>query len=121
MPDALRRYYGHAHLHFITFSCYQRLPGLGQAASRDCFLAELESVRSRYVFAVVGYVVMPEHAHLLLSEPEKSNLSIAMQVLKQAVSRELHGLGDKTGQVWQRRWYDFNVFTERKSERGLRS
>jgi hypothetical protein len=26
MPRGLRRYYGHGHRHFITFSCYQRLP-----------------------------------------------------------------------------------------------
>jgi hypothetical protein len=27
MPAGLRRYYGKGHLHFITFSCYRRLPG----------------------------------------------------------------------------------------------
>jgi REP element-mobilizing transposase RayT len=31
----------------------------------------LEQVRRRYRFVVVGYVVMPEHVHLLISEPER--------------------------------------------------
>jgi hypothetical protein len=53
------------------------------ARSRDTFLAILEQTRERYRFVVVGYVVMPEHIHLLLTEPEVGTLSTVMQVLKQ--------------------------------------
>jgi len=70
MPRGLHRYYGAHHLHFITCSCYRRLPLLRSARSRDRFLSVLEQTRQRYRFVVVGYVVMPEHIHLLLSEPE---------------------------------------------------
>jgi putative transposase len=35
------------------------------------FLETLEEVRLRYDFVVFGYVVMPEHVHLLLSEPQR--------------------------------------------------
>jgi putative transposase len=35
------------------------------------FLKVLEQARQRYGFVVVGYVVMPEHIHLLICEPEK--------------------------------------------------
>ena len=48
-----------------------------------------EQVRRRYVFDVIGYVVMPEHFHLLISEPERGDPSIVMKVLKQTVSRKL--------------------------------
>jgi REP element-mobilizing transposase RayT len=34
---------------------------------------------------------MPEHVHLLLTEPERTKLSIALQMLKQNVARRLHG------------------------------
>jgi REP element-mobilizing transposase RayT len=40
---------------------------------------------------VVGYVVMPEHVHLLISEPERTTLRIAIQMLKQRVSQKLRG------------------------------
>src|SRR4029077_14191600 len=70
MPRGLHRGYGAHHLHFITCSCYQRLPYLRSASSRDLVLAILEQTRQRYRFVVVGYVVMPEHVHLLVSEPE---------------------------------------------------
>lgn len=51
------------------------------------FLKILEEVRQRYDFVVWGYVVMPEHFHLLVTEPRHGKLSVAMQVLKQRVSR----------------------------------
>ena len=36
----------------------------------------------RYNFVVVGYVVMPEHFHLLMSEPPRGDPSRAMSALK---------------------------------------
>ena len=89
MPHGLHRYYGANHLHFITCSCYRRLPLLRSARSRDRFLSVLEQTRQRYRFVVVGYVVMPEHIHLLMSEPEIGTPSTAMQVLKQRTARAL--------------------------------
>jgi REP element-mobilizing transposase RayT len=53
------------------------------------FLSVLERVRQQYGFAIIGCVVMPEHVHLLLSKPERANLSIVVQVLKQIVSRKV--------------------------------
>ena len=69
MPTNLHRYYGAGYLHFITTSCYQRRPLLGRPANRDLFLELTEQVRRRYHFMVVGYVVMPEHVHLLWESP----------------------------------------------------
>ena len=128
MPRRLHRYYGAGYLHFITTSCYQRRALLGKKQNRDLFLQVLERVRRRYHFAVVGYVVMPEHVHLLLSEPERRNPSVVMQALKQSFARhllhkvrsrdrrqgELWDAALEEGHIWQRRFYDFVVFTEHK-------
>ncbi len=128
MPKRLHRYYGDGYLHFITTSCYQRRALLGKKQNRDLFLQVLEQVRRRYRFAVIGYVVMPEHVHLLLSEPERGNPSVVMQALKQGFARRLlrqmrsrdPRQGDlwspalEEGHIWQRRFYDFVVFTEHK-------
>jgi putative transposase len=133
MTYRLQRYYGSDHLHFITCSCYRRQPWLGNARRRDCFLKVLEEVRQRYRFVVVGYVVMPEHVHLLIGEPETGTPSTVMQVLKQRFARQvLQQLRQRRGpqqselwaegpeHVWQRRFYDFNVWTERKRVEKLR-
>jgi putative transposase len=135
MPPRLRRYYGAGYLHFITTSCYQRQPLLGSPRNRDLFLRVLEQVRRRYQFVVVGYVVMPEHVHLLVSEPERANPSVVMQALKQGFARRLFRrwrtrqndrqacLWDAAltaGHIWQRRFYDSVVRTERKRIEKLR-
>ena len=62
---------------------------LGPRHARDVFLGIFEQVRRKYKLEVVGYVVMPEHFHVLIGEPEKGTPSIVMQVLKQSVARRL--------------------------------
>ena len=57
--------------------------------ARNAFLIVLNEVRGRYRFVIVGYVVMPEHVHLLIGESKKANPSVVVQVLKQRVSRRL--------------------------------
>jgi REP element-mobilizing transposase RayT len=91
MPKGLKRYYGQRHLHFITCSCYRRLPLLRSAHAKNVFARILTEVRQGYGFALVGYVVMPEHIHLFIGEPEHGTPSTVMQVLKQRVSHRLRG------------------------------
>ena len=134
MPSGLHRYYGAHHLHFITCSCYRRLPLLGLSRRRDIFLSVFEETRQRYRFVVVGYVVMPEHVHLLISEPEIGTPSTVMQVLKQRTARALlpkkkqrdplqtalFGESSKPAPFWETRFYDFNVWTSGKRVEKLR-
>jgi len=84
MPKGLRRFHHTGDWHFITCSCYRRQRFLDSVRRRrDLFLGILEQVRAKYDFVVAGYVVMPEHFHLLIGEPRVRKLSLAMQVLKQ--------------------------------------
>jgi putative transposase len=130
----LQRFFAAGHLHFITCSCYLRMPLLRSANKRDGFLRILEQVRKRCRFVVVGYVVMPEHIHLLLSEPEVGTPSTVMQVLKQRTTRALLPKIKKQDArqtrvfaelpprepFWQARFYDFNVWTDKKKGEKLR-
>ncbi len=131
MPWGLERHYGAKDLHFITSSCYRRQPLLGTAARRDLFLEVLEQVRRRYAFVVIGYVVMPEHFHLLVSEPNDKTLSDVMRALKLGFARRVIGRKKRYGaqqelfesvpeRIWQHRFYDFNVCTEKKRIEKLR-
>ncbi|HKV80513.1 MAG TPA: transposase [Candidatus Sulfotelmatobacter sp.] len=136
MPSRLHRYYGAGYSHFITTSCYQRRPLLDTPGIRDLFLQVLEQVRRRYQFVVVGYVVMPEHVHLLLTEPQRGDPSEVMKALKQGFARRLLArlrlapghpdqlwLGQalpEHSRIWQARFYDFVVFSEKKRVEKLR-
>jgi putative transposase len=106
VPWGLKRFHESRQTHFITFTCYHRKPLLDSAQARRMFEMALERVRQGYRLCVYGYVVMPEHVHVLLSEPQRSNLSQAIKAMKQAVSRQL--IGDAEA-FWQKRYYDHNV------------
>src|ERR1700722_8795979 len=124
------RYQNQDCLHFITFSCYRRMKLLDSPAARDTFERELERVRRWYGCFVTGYVVMPEHVHLLISEPERGKLSLVIQMLKQITSRKLKppaeppaysaGRAGQLKRFWQVRYYDFPVWTEAKRIEKLR-
>lgn len=109
MPKGLHHYQQTRHLHFLTFSCYHRLPFLITADARDLFESALERTRQRYHFVVKGYVVMPEHVHLLVSEPREDSLASALKALKLSVTRRR-----QERPFWQARYYDFNVWSAEK-------
>ena len=107
MPHGLYRFQQSGDLHFITFSCYRRAPLLQTPQARRIFENMLEQVRCWYGLYIAGYVVMPEHVHLLVSEPERGTLAVALQMLKQNVAHKIaHPAGTH---FWQPRYYDFNV------------
>ncbi len=118
MPWSLKRYHETRQLHFITFSCYRRKPKLSVPSHRDAVERALEQVRRNYGLYITGYVIMPNHVHLLMSEPERASLAAAMQSLKQSVARTLALRAPEP--FWQARYYDFNVWSERKCIEKLR-
>jgi putative transposase len=135
VPNRLQRHYGAGYFHFITTSCCWRRPLLGPHHNRELFLQVLEQVRRRDHSVVAGYLVMPEHIHLLLGEPARGNSSGVMQAIKQGFARrllrELRSRVDprqgspwsgteEEGRIWQHRFYDFVVFTEKKRIEKLR-
>jgi len=89
MPWSLKHFQQSGQNHYFTFSCFHRQPKLGTPAARDLFIRALEKVRQQYELHVYGFVVMPEHVHLLVGEPEKGELAQALQSLKQSVARRL--------------------------------
>jgi len=78
MSTGLNRFQQTGDLHFLTFSCARKRPILGTPESRDTFLEILEDTRNKHSFHILGYVVMPNHVHLLLTEPEQTKLSVSI-------------------------------------------
>ena len=89
MPYGLKRYQQSAQSHFVTFTCYHRRRGFHSPAVYDLFLQVLEEMRCRFALRVYGYVVMPEHVHLLMSEPQRGLLADAMHYLKLSFAKRL--------------------------------
>ena len=115
MPLGLTRLQNEGDDHFITFSCYDRRPYLNTPSARDLVERSLEQTRRKYNFNILAYVVMPEHIHLLLSEPPNKSLATALQALKLSISKR-----SPQRPFWQDRYYDFNVFTHSKRIQKIR-
>ncbi|MCA9249991.1 MAG: transposase [Phycisphaerae bacterium] len=140
MPSHLRRQDELNQVHFTTFCCYRRLQFFRHAIVCDAFIETMKTVRAKLDIRWLGYVVMPEHIHLLLL-PQAENtgdpvpISNVLHDLKglsgrhckaalRTVWKEKNSLGTPPLDAWARgtaakpfwkpRGYDFNVTNEKK-------
>jgi len=135
MPAGLRRFHQSRQTHFLTFSCYRRQAGFDAPATYDLFLQCLEDMRRRFGMCVYGYVVMPEHVHLLVSEPGRwvsqiprailradlgQTLADAIRDLKLSFSKRLSRQRGESSAFWQKRYYDRNIRDEQEFRMKLR-
>ncbi len=111
MPVGLKRLQQEGDLHFITFSCHDRRPYLNPTANKQVIEDMLEALRARHDFAILGYVLMPEHVHILMTEPKVGTVASTLRVLKGETSKLLRG---NRKHFWLPRYYDLNIFTEAK-------
>ena len=109
MTRNLVRYQQTGDLHAVNFCCHERLPYLASADAKELFERSLEKMRVRYGFWITAYVVMPEHVHILLSEPRVGTLATAIQALKLSVTVQR-----EERPFWEKRYYDFNVWSDWK-------
>lgn len=91
-------------------------------------MRELAWTREEYGFQLIGYVVMPNHVHMLMSEPEKGTVSTVLEMLKQRVSRQIRKCAGQlelkcdessARSFWQARFCDFNVYSRGKLKEKL--
>jgi putative transposase len=133
-----RRYYGENHLHYLTASTYRRTWVFDSERFRGQFVSTLAELRGELGFRILGYVLMPEHFHVLLWPSERANPSEMMQKLKARTARFILKTLRQNGEqvwcarmlarltlpetvhdeahcrVWQRRFYDMNIWSEKK-------
>ena len=126
-----------SHLHFITASTYRRAGLFDSPRFRERFIETLDQLRHEFDFRFVGSVLMPERLHLRLWPRKAHSPSRIVGSLKQRTARHIaenlkrseepwcrrmlekivlpetvHD--ESTYRVWQRRFYDFNVWSESK-------
>lgn len=121
-----RRIYGEeGHVHFVTFSCYKRGRLLDEDRAKRVVISILGTELVRTHGSCIGFVVMPDHVHAMVCFPEANQLSFFMKQWKQRTSVQIKKLFrerlveyaknfDLSEPVWQSRYYDFNVFSDKK-------
>lgn len=97
----LKRFNEPNHAHVLTFSCYRRYPLLLKDRTRRWLVEALDQARSKHNYAILAYVIMPEHAHVLVY-PRKEQYDIAdfLKSVKQSVSRKAKGYLLSNSPTW---------------------
>ena len=132
------RFFEAGHLQFITTSTYRRVAVFSEAEYCPFFVDALRDVRAKFRFRLAGWVLMPEHFHLLLQPLSAETTWEIVKDIKQrsahAVLQRLHARSEVAAcrsrlrsfrlpptvhdhahyRLWQRRFVPFNVYTEKK-------
>ena len=117
------------HLHFVTFSCDRRRRLLNQDRCKRIVISHLERTRAQFAGRCIGFVVMPEHVHVLIGFDRQGSLSLFKQEWKRQSSLAITEYFRKRSnpvlehlrrpeggyRVWTPKQYDFNVFSEEKA------
>lgn len=118
------------HIHFVTFSCYKRRKFLQHERAARIVIGNLGSRLARHNGICLGFVIMSDHVHALIWFPEtgqlspfmnewKNQSSIALKVLLRTEFPNYWATIDDADPIWQRRYYDFNIWTRQKVEEKL--
>ena len=111
---------------FVTFSCYRRLQLLVHSQVIRTFLETVSTTRNEHRFRLLGYVIMPEHVHLVLHPSDGTKLGpligmikskAAAQIIAEGImelpgSCRIHRNGVERRVFWQPRCYDHNCRSE---------
>lgn len=125
MMTQLRHFDHDGRVRFVTFSCHKRLPLLTNNRFRSIITRWLAAAREEHGFKLLGYVIMPEHVHIVIWPPEGSAVGTIVGRIKQESAKEILRILDsvsspllgkltitRNGEIkrafWQRRCYDHN-------------
>jgi len=73
--------------HYLTFSCFRRLPLLSRDRSRNWLIEGIALGQAKSPFDLWAYVIMPEHVHLILLPKGNTRISAVLTTIKQSVSK----------------------------------
>jgi REP element-mobilizing transposase RayT len=138
----LPKFNDNSYAHSITTRTYENRPYFKNDEFSRILLGELRFYSQKYGLSLIGYVIMPDHVHMLLwwEKDEKPDLTVSkiVQVIKGTTARRCVDLSKSRGwehllqatqkdaavskshkrnlkyRLWQAGFYDFNVHSEEK-------
>jgi putative transposase len=110
----IHRYYVPDAIVFITQVVAHRTPVFGDADHVRLLRDVLRQVKAFHPFAMLAYVFLPDHFHLLLRPTATGNFSAIMHSLKRNFTqlyKECHGIAGPL-QFWQKGFWDHVIRDE---------
>ena len=109
----IKHIYLNEYPYMITTITRRRIPFFNDASAADIVLRSIFFGRRRNWYKLLGFVVMPDHLHLVIIPGEK-NVSEGMKSLKGFSAKEINSLFHARGSIWQRGFFDYILDTEEK-------
>jgi putative transposase len=130
---SLPRFHIEGHIYYITTVIHNRLPIFTRPSFIIPLYDSLNFYRYKQEFKLLGYVIMPDHLHLIIWPFGESTVSDIMRDYKTFTSKRIirqaevediaewveafrqagQETGRSTNKVWQDSYWDVNVYTER--------
>ena len=125
-----RIYDAEGHAQFVTFSCQRRRRLLDHPRAREIVIRVLAEELDKIDGGCCGFVVLPDHVHVIVWFPETGCLSRFMQTWKSRASRELKrfvrgqmreyaSLVSPKDAFWQQKYHSFSLYSVKKAEEKL--
>lgn len=117
----LRKIYLQEQCYFLTINVFNKLWVFGRLENTiyvpaiqlcDVIIKDLNFYRQKFNFKLHGYVIMPNHLHLILNVGNKGNISDIMRDLKSHASYEINKLLNKKSGFWQENFYEHAIRNE---------
>ena len=98
---------------FITFSCYRRQPSLNPLQAKEILIEQIAAAREKHGFKLHGYILMPEHVHLVIFPRPGTRVGYLIGEIKSFTARRYFasvdiGLPESKRVFWEKRCYDHN-------------
>ncbi|MGH7908258.1 MAG: REP-associated tyrosine transposase [Thermodesulfobacteriota bacterium] len=106
------------HIYFVTSKTKNNIPIFLNPNNAEIFIKTLFDCRDRYGFLLLGFVVMPDHFHILIMPKEGYKISSEVQKIKSLFAYKMREIGIK-GSLWQKSFYDFIGYSEEKCREKL--
>jgi len=98
--------------YFVTAVTFDRRPIFRSAPVAELFIEVLYKTRAKYGFLLLGFVVMPDHVHVLVLPHRRNRISDVARFIKGTFARAYNiGIGG-SGSVWQRSFYERMIRNE---------
>lgn len=110
----LRRYHEDNRPYFVTAIVKDRRSVFADHHAAKLLRDVIDSCRNRYRFLVLSYVVMPDHFHAILVPKPGDTISAVMRYIKGTFARRYNAANNSSGAVWQPRFYDAAIRSERE-------
>ncbi len=96
----------------VTLCCVNREPLLERAEAKDTAARLIEEALAHGFSRLDGYVVMPDHVHLMFELGTEKELAGAIGDLKKLIARRVNAALGRSGALWEEGYYEHTIRSE---------